>query len=429
MLLIIYTFLNLFPDGEKMRRIYVFLILILFVFILGCSDDVEEKTVTVMVPVETPASETPVTVTPVVDATSDITPVTIPIVIPVAQLLTKVNIGTTDTLAIKPRSVQLSNYSASISGNVAGSTCDELGNILIDPDGNVHYLPGKPIKRNTFKNAKLIKSHNGKPHYINSSNKLVRFDMTSDTEVVLVDEAISNFSIKNYTNGDHFIVDSTDDVKRIKPDGSQEILGEITKGQWYDIGGSIQYSTGGYLKNMIFDSDGNITDRVAFSHPAEFNAWIISGIGGMPRGIPFNYSTSYCSNDIVNSHNIMICNGKPYSFESVNQDVKELNTCSYGHCGILTTLTIKSCTSNNYLYFYAEGDGIDKVTWINYSTGQYRDILTTHKITDLECAPDSEVVVIGAKDGFTETLKITGSDSISPVIIVIDSVISDVITK
>ncbi|MCK5609443.1 hypothetical protein KAR91_46650, partial [Candidatus Pacearchaeota archaeon] len=388
-----------------MRRIFVFLILICFVFIFACSEDAEEKTVVVNVPVETPTSE-PSSEDPASD------PVAVPIVIPVAQLLTKVNIETTDTLAIKPRSVQLSNYSASISGNVVGSTCDELGsldsayeeltfegstpcfseveiwednnvyaefslqdqslvlalaniitpvkfNILIDPNGDVHYLPGKPIKRNTFKNAKLIKSHDSKPHYINSSNKLVRFDMTSDTEVVLVDEPISNFSIKNYSNGDHFIIDASDDVKRINPDGNQEVLGEITKGQWYDIGGSIQYVTGGYLKNMIFDNGGNITDRAGRSNPVEFNAWIVSGIGGMPRGINFNYSISGCSNDILNSQNIMICNGKPYSFESVNKDVKELNTCDYGHCGILTTLTIKSCTSNNYLYFYAEGDGID----------------------------------------------------------------------
>jgi len=376
----------------------------------------------------------------------------------------------------------LSNYSASISGNVAGSTCDELGsldnvyqeltfegstpcfseveiwednnvyaeyslqdqslvlalanvttpvkfNILIDPGGNVHYLPGKPIKRNTFKNAKLIKSHNGKPHYINSSNKLVRFDMANDTEVVLVDESISNFSIKNYTDGDHFIVDSTVDVKRIKPNGSQEILGEITKGQWYPISGGFQYATGGYLKNMIFDSDGNITDRVAFSHPVEFNDWIISGIGGMPRGLTFNSSVSGCTENVVNNQRVMICGLDSYNISTVNDDVKKINWCDYGDCGFLIRGSIKICTSDNFMYFYGDDTNNTRLTWINNVTGQYRNILTTHVLTDLECVSDSEVAIIGVSGGFTETLKITGSDSVSPSITVIDSVISDVITK
>ena len=460
-----------------MRRIPVFLILILFVFLSACSDDADEKTVTVNVPVETPTSEPSAE-----DPASE--PITVPVVVPVAQLLTKVDIGNSDTLAIKPREVQLNNYSQNMSilGDIAGTTCNEMGAltdayqelsyegstpcfsepeiwkennvfvefylqdqslvpslanisapvkfyILIDPDENVHYLPGKPIKRNTFKNAKLIKSHNGNPHYINSSNKLVRFDMTSDTEVVLIDEEISNFSIKNYSNGDHFIVDTSSDVKRIKPDGSQEILGEITKGQWYDIGGSIQYATGGYLKNMIFDSGGNITDRVAYSNPVEFNAWIVSGIGGMPRGLTFNSSVSGCTENVVSNQMVMICGIESYNITSVNDDIKKVNWCDYGDCGFLIGGSIKICTSDNFIYFYGDDTNNTRLTWINNVTGQYRNILTTHVLSDLECVSDSDVAAIGEKDGFTETLRITGSDSVSPVIAVIDSVISDVITK
>ncbi|MCK5604869.1 hypothetical protein KAR91_23465, partial [Candidatus Pacearchaeota archaeon] len=59
---------------------------------------------------------------------------------------------------------------------------------------------------------------------------------------------------------------------------------------------------------------------------------------------------------------------------------------------------------------------------------EFRDVLDTHQIIDLECISDSEVAIIGIIGELTETLSITGADTISPVVIIIDSQITDIIT-
>lgn len=414
--------------------------------------------------------------------------------IPKNELLTHVDTAGIKALALKPREFQSNNYASKsdrMMSIIGGDDCHELGSldgdtyneivtegsvpcfsnvemvdgfvyanyylydatespalmylsetpidfsIIIDASGDVHHLPGQPKKRNSFKNVKMIKSHNGKPTYINKDSKLVWFDLSTDTEIVMIGEAITNFSIKNKSDGDHYIIDSTTGVKRIKPDQSEEMLTELTPGNYHDIGGSIQYISGGKFKRMIFDDDGNITDRVGRSDPETFQAWIIAGAGGgaMPNGVLFGGSISGCTDEAIGSQRIMICNGKAFRVSSVENDLKQINWCDYGHCGLNSWLTIKNCSSQDYLFFYGEDTlGRKRLTWINDLTSEFRDILDTHQITDLECISDSELAVIGTRYDedlelyLTETLSITGADTISPVATVINFQITDVIT-
>ncbi len=316
---------------------------------------------------------------------------------------------------------------------VAGDT---VKSFLTDSEGYIHDLPGHPIARNSFKNIRVVKAHNGKPHYINSSGKLVWFDFASDTEQTLVDEEITDFSIKPKTNGDHYIVSAADGVKRIRPDGTTDALPELTPGNWHDIEGSVQYATGTKWMRMVIDPDGNITDRVGRSDPEAFQAWIIDGVGiSMPTGVLFGGSVNGCTDEAVGDQRIMICNGKAFRVGGVMEDLDDINWCDYGHCGINSWLTIKSCASSNYVYFYGEDTlGRFRLTWIDDLTGESRDILDTHQISVLKCVNDSELAIIGTRYDedlelfLTEALSITGSDTISPSISVIGDPITDIIT-
>lgn len=428
-----------------------------------------------------------------IDSTSDTIIVDDPVEAPINEQLKFINLSGITTLALKPRLTSSNSYGPqkSISGSIADNgTCDELGSItddqyqelivegstpcfsdvefwesgaiyakyylkdsaeslsminysvsspvvfsiITDASGDVHHLPGHPIKRNTFKNAKLIKSHQGKPVYINHNGKLVSFDLSTDTESILIDESITNFSIKEYSDGFHFVIDASAGVKRIKPDQSEEILSQITPGQYYDIDDSIQYLTLNYFKNMIFDSDGNITDTVGYSNPEEFDYWLVNGVTpsgsrGLPKGIPFFGSIPGCSENTVGGQRIMICNGKAFRIRGIFEDLEEIDWCDYGHCSLNSWATIKSCAASNYVYFYGESNYQgNRLTWINDSTSEFKDILETHQITDLECISDSELVIIGTIGELTETLTITDADTVLPVITVVDSQITDVIT-
>jgi len=301
--------------------------------------------------------------------------------------------------------------------------------IITDSLGNVHHLPGHPIKPGGFKNRKKVIPHNGNPTYINHENKLVKYDFETGTEIIKIDQSITNFSIKSYSGGDHFIIDATSGVKRIKPDQSEEILTELTPGNYHDIGVSIQYLSGGKFRRMIFDADGNITDRVGRSDPVTFQEWIISGIGGMPTGVLFGGSVSGCTDEMLGSQRIMICNGKALRVGGVDEDLEEINWIDYGHSSLNSWLTPRMCANGQSLYFYAESDFQgNRLTWINDLTGEFRDILDTHQITDLECISNSEVAIIGTIGESIEALSITGSDTVSPVITIIDSQITDIIT-
>ena len=428
------------------------------------------------------------------DSTDDSTPPVIVVEVPRNELLTTVNIGDAKALALSPRNAP-NNSSASLFGRMLSiigviDECQQIGvlegdvftaiategsvpcfsevemmegglvfakyhlddisespalamysvagdvelPIIIDASGDVHHLPGTPKRRNSFKNVKMVKIHDGKPYYINSSDRLVRFDTTSDTEIVMVNESITNFSIKEYSGGRHYVVDSTSGVKRIKPNLSEDMLPEMSPGNYHEIGNSFQYLSGGKFKRMIIDADGVITDRVGRSDPEEFLYWIVNGVQtsgttAMPNGVLFGGSISGCTDEAVGDQRIMICNGKAFRVKGDDEDLEEINWIGYGHPNFNSWLTIRSCASQNYLYFYSESDSMgNRLTWINDLTGEFRDILSTHQITDLECISDSEIAVIGTIGELTETLSITEADTASPIVAVIDSQITDIIT-
>lgn len=425
--------------------------------------------------------------------------------IPKNELLTHVNIGDAKALALSPRNDPM-NSSASLFGRmmsiVGGNDCQGLldfgtqeeiategsvpcfsnvemhgeftfanyylynetespalmflsetpidFSIIIDASGDVHHLPGQPKKRNSFKNIKMIHSHNGKPTYINKDNKLVWFDLSTDIEVVMVEEAITNFSIKPYSDGDHYIVDSAAGVKRIKPDGSDDLLTEIPPGNWHDIGDSIQYVSSRKFKRKKFDIDGNAipcgsSGENCISYPESFWYWINNGMNpdgsrGMPTGINFSGSIGGCENEIVNGQRVMICNGKAFRVKGDDEDMEVIDWNYVGHM-TLNLDSPKMCTSENYVFFYSETNVIDpyidgngvyygpsRLTRNDLSENTFDYILTTHKIIDLECISDSELAVIGTIGELTETLSITEADTMSPVVTVVDSQITDVIT-
>ena len=413
-------------------------------------------------------------------------PPVIVVEIPKNELLTHVNIGDAKALALSPRNDSM-NSSASLFGRmmsiVGGDGCQELldfstqeaiategsvpcfsnvemygeftfanyylydvtespelmflsqtpidFSIIIDASGNVHHLPGQPKRRNSFKNIKMIKSHNSKPTYINKDNKLVWFDLSSDTEIMMIEEAVTNFSIKPYSDGDHFVVDSTAGVKRIKPDQSEEMLPELTPGNYHDIGGSIQYVSGSEFRRMVFNDDGNITDRNGSSVPETFSAWVRGEIALTPINFTprFFGSISGCTDEAVGNQRVMICNGKAFRVKEDDEDLEQINWCNYGNCGFNSWSTVKMCASGNYMYFYSEYDSGNLVlTWIDLQNTLFRYIPNNHQIIDLECTSDSELAVIGTIGELTETLSITEADTVSPVVTVIDSQITDVIT-
>ncbi len=318
------------------------------------------------------------------------------------------------------------------------SISSDIKSFITDSDGYVHELPGNPKRRTGFKNTRMIKNHNGSPHYINSEGKLVWFDFDTDTEEIVLDRQVTNFSFKAFSDGDHIIFDSSGDVKRINPDQTEEILTGVPQGQWHDIDGGIQYGAT-KVKRMRFDSDGNIESCTGVdtwkcrSDPVNYNFWInnavqLNGNAAMPQELSA-YSLSGCDDKAVGDQRIMICNGKSFRVGGVDVDLEDINLCDYGHCGLNSWLTIKSCTSSNYVYFYGEDTlGRFRLTWIDYLTGEFRDILNTHQISDLECVSDSKIYVVGTVEELTESLVITEADTVLPVISVIDSQITDIIT-
>ncbi len=306
--------------------------------------------------------------------------------------------------------------------------------ILTDSSGDVHYLPGHPKKRSKFNNTKLIVSHNGKPTYIASSGKLVSFDMSSDTEAELIDETISNFEIKAYSDGDHFFIDGTNDVKQIKPDNSVVILTGIQKSNWYSVGDHIQYiKPDSVIYNIRFDSDGNSIDCSnilnCVSNPVELNDWILNGGGGMPVGVTVNRSMPNCKRKTIGAQQYIICEGKAYRVPTVDEDVTEVKWLDYGHPGFDSYDTVRLCASTNYLFFYSQSEfNGNRLTWIDDTDKLFRDILDTHLISDLECISDTEVLVIGANSANTQTLRITAANTASPIVTVIDTEITEIIT-
>ena len=429
------------------------------------------------------------------DSTDDSTPPVIVVEVPRNELLTTVNIGDAKALALSPRNAP-NNSSASLFGRMLSiigvvDDCQQIGilegdvftaiategsipcfsevemmegglvfakyhlddisespalamysqsgdvelPIIIDASGDVHHLPGTPKRKKSFKNVKMIDVHSdGKPYYINSSNRLVRFDITSDTEVEMVNGSITNFSIKEYSNGRHYVVDSTSGVKRIRPDGSEDMLSEMTTGNYHTIGdNSFQYISGGKFKRMIINSDGIITDRVGRSDPEEFAFWLTNGVQtngstAMPREISFLGSVTNCIGNLLSEKNTMMCMEGLFKSQSEYYDAQKIdrNIFGYGDQNLLRQL---SCASDNRIYYYAESKtGESKLVSIaGFSTANI-DLDIQHKLSDLECISDSEIAVIGTIGELTETLSITGADTLSPVITVIDSQITDVIT-
>jgi len=450
----------------KVLKLFTFIILL---FLFSCAED------------ESSDSNT--------DSTSDT------LLIAGSNILKSINLDGITTLALKPRAIQVNNYRSvsQKSLNQAPEICNELGAIegdqyteltvegatpcfseveiwkaghiyakyfledqttdtptkysfITDASGDVHHLPGHPKKKNSFKKSKIVDTYNGKPVYINHQGKLVSFDISTDAETILIDEAITNYSIKEYNNGSHFIVDATSGVKQIKPDKSEKSLIELTKGEWYHIDNSIQYqpNNSAEYKNLKFDSSGDIIDRpcidimncTAIPETMElfindYSAYLALGIGsGMPHA-PYRIdSTSNCTNNMIDGQRLLVCNGKAYIIRGINYDLKELNWCKYGHCSLNSWLTIEICTTQSYIYFYGESDTWGgRLTRINDSTIQYDHILDTYQITDLECISDSEVIAVGTIGELTETISITDADTVSPLVSVIDSKITEIITE
>jgi len=461
-----------------MRLITVLFIALLFLY--SCADDDSSNDQTA-----DQSGDSPLVVSDDPIVNNDPTGDSDPIVTPEDNILRSINLTGITVLALKPRIIQINNYrSQSIykSYSQAPEICEEMGSIegdqytelitegatpcfsdveiwknghvygkyrvqdqssdttysfVTDASGDVHHLPGHPKKKNSFKGSKRVDTHNGKPVYINYQNKLVSFDASTDTEMPLVNEGITNYSIKSYDDGYHFIIDASTGVKRIKPDKSEEIIPEITKGSWHDIGDSVQYVTGGYFKRMIFDSSGDIIDRVGYSNPEamwlfinDYPAFLELGLGGgLPKGISFSGSLSDCSDNMISSQRVMVCNGKAYKVKDATQDLQEVIWIDYGHPAFDSWETVKLCTTELYLYFYSQSilNG-DRLTRINNLTDEFQDILNTHKLTDLECISDSELVIIGTIGELTETLSIAEANTVSPLISVIDSQITDIIT-
>ncbi len=322
--------------------------------------------------------------------------------------------------------------------DATGDATGETYSFITDISGDVHHFADHPIVKDSFSNSNMVHLHDGLPTYINPDGKLAQYDMTTDSETVIIDQEISNFHILDEkTDGYHIIVDTSAGVKQIKPDLSEELLDEISDGQWYTIADNsgdlhIQYedSGDGRFKNMRFDASGDIVDRNCTdimnctSIPVTFQYWLDNGeqpngSAAMPTPPNMIYSIHGCS---IHG-NIMICNGRAYRINGADGDLEQISWIDYGHPNFESWADVRSCASESYIYFYSQSDySGTRLTWIDESTGQFRDILDTHQIYQIECVSDDELLIIGVIDETADTIRITDADTVSPVVTIIESV-------
>lgn len=269
---------------------------------------------------------------------------------------------------------------------------------VTDEAGNVHHLPGMPYKDSGFKNGKRIRLYKDKPVYLTPEKRLATFDMSTDEETELTDYAVWRYAVLRRVDGDHLVYQDIDGAgKRIRPTGATEALGAINNASIFYANESqdLEYNAGMYLKRIVFSQEGEIVSDASTVVPVAYAEWLNGAIGEpMPTGPIFSSSMGSCEK----LENIMICGGKGYVIADSSADMREVNWCDFGHCGILAE-TQTSCINNNDIFFYSQntpayGEG-QKITKINRTLTDYLNIFTNVIISELACSDDGGILVKG----------------------------------
>jgi len=286
---------------------------------------------------------------------------------------------------------------------------------LTDVDGNVHHLPDHPKKRLGFKNVKMIDRYNGKPLYLNPNGHVVTFNMETDEEETVINTPVGHFVVLNKNNGDHIAYHDLAGGKIRRPDGSIEDAKEISNSyNFYYKNGSndLTYMTSLFgFKNMIFDENGVILDRIASVIPVALQDFYDNFVVGdlLPKAPSAGTGIQECER----SDNMLICYGsynfnalKGYLIASSDQDLKEVKWFEYGVLSAATREP-KLCLTQDFIYVYSEGesgqviDGVTttilhrRLTQINRDLSDSAHILTNIEIERLSCMENGKLLISG----------------------------------
>ena len=227
---------------------------------------------------------------------------------------------------------------------------------ITDIEGNVHHFRREPLGGSQFKNRGRLREYKGKPAYLNEYRQLTTFDLSSDEEEVVVVSPMSRFVvIDKPTDGEHIVyVNLDDEGQRQRPDESIEGLSEINTYRFFykNNSGDLGYINSMYFKNMLFDSSGDITDKVASSVPVAYQSWADEVVVGSvaPKGPLYIGAIGQCTFD----DGLMLCGNKGFLVGDSSTDMREVAWCDFEHCSQLEAI---SCSNEDYIYYFSQSSG------------------------------------------------------------------------
>ncbi len=273
-----------------------------------------------------------------------------------------------------------------------------------NPAGNIHYFDHPPSQGNGFANAFDVQIINNKAMYIYDGNVIEKHLVTGAETTKFVGN-IRRFYEINKANGRNFLTIG-DVVIMNKADGSSvEIQGLAGKDAFPNTDG-LMYSDD-RAKYASIDDNGDIVTGLR-SNPVAFQAWID---GGGVGGVPLEMAAIGTSGVMKGKY---LISGKIYKIGGVGEDLKTLDLIPYGHPNIDSWSNVRACVSNDNLYFYGQHPDFEgyRLTYINEPIPGFRDILTTHQVTQIACSDSNVVLACGINliNQSYETIRITDAN-------------------
>lgn len=256
-------------------------------------------------------------------------------------------------------------------------------------DGKVHHLPGMPQKDQGFKNDKRIRKYKGKPVYLTREDFLASFDMSSDSEEIIIASRVGRYVVIPKNNGDHIVYTDLTGGKIKRPDGSIEDIPyfvNLTRGFYKNQSDDIGYIGLG-CRNLTFDASGDILEKQASAVPVALQEWLDNAVTGTsePRcpGLFMVGGTGACDRD----NDLLLCGANGFLLADSSQDVKEINWSEFGISGA----NPQACLTDSFIW-RAAGGALHK---ISRDLSASEEILTGFSIYNLQCVDDNTLIIHG----------------------------------